>query len=329
MYLNLEHKTFKRYDRESNGLYVIDSKTGEFRKKLKTDTNVITYKEGSLPHNHFRVDNFDISDIAHFRKSKMGVMEQFLRDVNDNLSKYMSIDIVEREDAQEFDISNLEKRGISEFEYGEMLQKKGVVIVDENNSEVSKDIVAKLQEELEKYYHVKAAVGNLSEEAYNIRIIHDGEYYAENEMHDLHSDNLKGYIVQHITEEAEHFTNTKGSSPDIKKIVQELIIKGDVRERMISIFDWERLDSGKDWTFVLRKKIKTKYGENAAHINHVNKKALNYFQYYRLEIDCNGEMKFDTFCDSNQDEAEEWNKICRRQTSWCTESGRRINVFGY
>ncbi len=46
-------------------------------KKLKTDTNVITYKEGSLPHNHFRVDNFDISDITHFRKSKMGVMEQF------------------------------------------------------------------------------------------------------------------------------------------------------------------------------------------------------------------------------------------------------------
>lgn len=310
MYLNLEHKTFKRYDRESNGLYVIDSKTGEFRKKLKTDTNVITYKEGSLPHNHFRVDNFDITDITHFRKSKMGVMEQFLRDVNDNLSKYISIDIVEREDAQEFDISNLEKKGISELEYGEMLQKKGVVIVDENDSEISKDIVAKLQEELEKYYHVKAAVGNLSGDAYNIRIIHDGEYYDENEMHDPHSDNLKGYIVQHITEEAEHFTNTKGSSPDIKKIVQELIIKGDVRERMISIFDWERLDSGKDWTFVLRKKIKTKFGENVEHVNFVNKKAFNYYNYYRLKIDGNGKMEFDAFCDSNQSETEEWNKIC-------------------
>jgi hypothetical protein len=310
MYLNLEHKTFKRYDRESNGLYVIDSKTGEFRKKLKTDTNVITYKEGSLPHNHFRVDNFDITDITHFRKSKMGVMEQFLRDVNDNLSKYISIDIVEREDAQQFDISNLEKKGISELEYGEMLQKKGVVIVDENDSEISKDIVAKLQEELEKYYHVKAAVGNLSGDAYNIRIIHDGEYYAENEMHDLHSDNLKGYIVQHITEEAEHFTNTKGSSPDIKKIVQELIIKGDVRERMISIFDWKRLDSGKDWTFVLRKKIKTKFGENVEHMNFGNKKAFNYYNYYRLKIDGNGKMEFDAFCDSNQSETEEWNKIC-------------------
>ena len=310
MYLNLEHKTFKRYDRESNGLYVIDSKTGEFRKKLKTDTNVITYKEGSLPHNHFRVDNFDITDITHFRKSKMGVMEQFLRDVNDNLSKYISIDIVEREDAQQFDISNLEKKGISELEYGEMLQKKGVVIVDENDSEISKDIVAKLQEELEKYYHVKAAVGNLLGDAYNIRIIHDGEYYAENEMHDPHSDNLKGYIVQHITEEAEHFTNTKGSSPDIKKIVQELIIKGDVRERMISIFDWKRLDSGKDWTFVLRKKIKTKFGENVEHMNFGNKKAFNYYNYYRLKIDGNGKMEFDAFCDSNQSETEEWNKIC-------------------
>lgn len=310
MYLNLEHKTFKRYDRESNGLYVIDSKTGEFRKKLKTDTNVITYKEGSLPHNHFRVDNFDITDITHFRKSKMGVMEQFLRDVNDNLSKHISIDIVEREDAQQFDISNLEKKGISELEYGEMLQKKGVVIVDENDSEISKDIVAKLQEELEKYYHVKAAVGNLSGDAYNIRIIHDGEYYAENEMHDPHSDNLKGYIVQHITEEAEHFTNIKGSSPDIKKIVQELIIKGDVRERMISIFDWKRLDSGKDWTFVLRKKIKTKFGENVEHMNFGNKKAFNYYNYYRLKIDGNGKMEFDAFCDSNQSETEEWNKIC-------------------
>lgn len=310
MYLNLEHKTFRKYDREGTGLYVIDSKTGEFRKKLKSDKNVITYKEGSLPHNHFRVDNFDITDYTHFRKSKMGVMEQFLRDVKENLSKYISIDIVEREDVQEFEISNLEKKGISEVEYGEMLQKKGVVIVDENDSEASRDIVAKLQEELEKYYNIKATLGNLSEETYNIRIIHDGEYYAENKLHDPHNDDLKGYIIQHMTEEAEHFTNSKGSSPDIRKIVQELIVKGDVRERMISIYDWERLDSGKEWAFILRRKIKTEYGENTEHMNHVNKKAFYYYNYFRLRIDCNGKMEFDTFCDNTQEETEDWSKIC-------------------
>lgn len=310
MYLNLEHKTFRRYEKEGNGLYVIDAKTGEFRKKLKTDADVITYKEGSLPHNHFRVDNFDITDIAHFRKSKMGVMEQFLRDVKDTLSRYMTIELAEREDAQEFDISNLEKKGISELEYGEMLQKKGVVIVDENNSEDSRNIVTKLQEELEKYYHIEATVGALSKEAYNIRIIHDGDYYDENELHDPHSDDLKGYIIQHITEEVEHFTGAKGSSPDIKKIVQELIIKGDVREHMISIFDWNRLDSGKEWTFVIRKKIKTQFGESAEHVNHDNKKAYNYNHYYRVKIDSNGLMEFDTFCDSDHEETEEWSKIC-------------------
>ena len=310
MYLNLEHRTFKRFDRADTGLYVIDAKTGEFRKKLKTDVNLLTYKKGSLLHKHFRVDNFNIKDIESFRKSKLGIMEQFLRDVKDNLSKYMTIDLVEREDAREFEIFNLEKKGLSEYKYGEMLQRKGVVIVDESDSEKSKDIVVKLEEELEKYYKVKATLENLSKEAYNIRIIHDDDYYAENELNDPHNDNLKGYIVQHITEEAEHFKNTNGSSPDIKKIVQELIIKGDVRERMISIFDWDKLDSGKDWTFVIRKKIKTNSEENNEHMNHIGKKAYNYYNYYCLKIDSIGSMKFDTFCDSSQEENEEWSKIC-------------------
>jgi hypothetical protein len=307
MYLNLDLKTFRKNDREGSGLYIIDSKTGEFRKKLKSDKDMITYIKGSLPHNHFSVDNFDITDYTHFRKSKMGVMEQFLRDVKENLSKYMSIDIMEREDVQAYELSKLEKKGISEQEYGEMLRRRGVVIVDENNSEESKDIIVKLQNELKKYYHVNAMVGRLSENAYNIRIIHDSEYYAENDIYDPHSDNLKGFIVQHITEEAEHFTNAKGSSPDIKKIVQELIIKGDVRERKISIFDWERLDSGKEWTFVLRKK---KPREKVGHMNHANKIVSYYCNYYRLKIDCNGNMEFDTFSDDNQEESDDWNKIC-------------------
>lgn len=300
MYLNLEHKTFRKCGHEGVGLYVIDSKTGEFRKKLKKDTDVITYKEGSLPNKHFRVDNFDITDYAHFRKTKMGIMEQFLRDVEEELSKYITIEIMKREDAQEYAISKLEKRGITEHEYGEMLQKKGVVIVNESGSEKSQYMIELLKEELRKYYCVEAAVGKLSETSYNIRIIHDDKYYISNGIHDPHSDNLRGYIVQHIAEEAEHFKNKnkKGSSPDIKKVVQELLIKGDVKERSISIYDWKRLDSGKEWTFVLRRKVKSSFNEKKVDI------------YYRLKIDFNGKMYFDSFCDDSQDETEEWSKIC-------------------
>lgn len=190
-----------------------------------------------------------------------------------------------------------------------MLKKKGVVIVDENNTEESKEIVAKLGNELKLYYKVNPDVGGLSKSAYNIRIIHDHEYYDENEK-DPHADNLKGYIVQHMTEEAEHFLK-ENSSPDIKKIIQELIIKGDVRDRRISIYDWTRLNAGKKWSFVLRKKAERVPNETTAHNNHYGKTCYDYYHYYRLTIDTEGKLEFDTFCDKRtKDESEEWFKIC-------------------
>ena len=245
MYLNLNHETFRRVDREELGTHVIDSKTGEFRKKLKSDTNTTAYKKGSLRHSHFRVDNFDMTDYEHFCKSKMGIMERFLKDVKNNLSKYMSIKFMARKDAKEYNISILEKKGITEHEYGEMLNKKGVVIVDEIGTEKSKEMINLLSMELLTYYGVEVSIGDLTPGAYNIRIIHNEEYYIENELPDPHN-NIKGYIVQHMTEEAEHFTESSGSSPAVRKIVQELIIKGDVKEKSISIYDWKRLDSGKN-----------------------------------------------------------------------------------
>ena len=309
MYLNLNHETFRSVENESMGTHIIDSKTGEFRKKLKSDTEGATYKKGSLKHNHFRVDNFDMTDYAHFCKSKMGVMEQFLKDVKENLSKYIFIEFMEREDACEFDISNWEKAGISDFEYGDLLKTKGVVIVDEIRTDKSKEIVKLLSMELLEYYGVEASIGDLTFEAYNIRIIHDEDYYIDNELPDPHN-NIKGYIVQHMTEEAEHFTESSGSSPAVRKIVQELIIKGDVKEKLISIYDWKRLDSGKSWTFVIRESRKTEFGENTKHVNFANIEVKNYFNYYRLKIDCDGKMDFDSFCDVDNVASEEWEKIC-------------------
>lgn len=309
MYLNLNHETFRRVDCEASGTHVIDPKTGEFRKKLKSDTNTTAYKKGSLKHNHFRVDNFDMTDYEHFCKSKMGVMEQFLKDVRDNLSKYISIEIMERKDACEFDVSNLGKTGISDREYGKLLKKKGVVIVDETGTEKSKEIVSLLSKELLECYGVEATIGDLTPGAYNIRIIHNEEYYIENELPDPHN-NIKGYIVQHMTEEAEHFTESYGSSPAVRKIVQELIIKGDVKEKSISIYDWKRLDAGKSWTFVQRKRRKNEAGENVKHTNFANREAKCYFDYYRLQIDCSGKLNFDSFCDADNDVSGEWEKIC-------------------
>lgn len=307
MYLNLEHKTFKKYNYDKWGrLYIIDPKTGEFRKKLKIDEVKTTYVEGSLPHNHFTVNNFDIKDYEKFKKSKMGILGQFLQDVKEKLSKYMIIEFEEREDAQAYEISKLEKKGISEKEYGEFLRKRGVVIVDENDTERSKEIIKLLQKELKRAYGVEAVVGELSKDTYNIRIIHDKEYYENNEIIDPHEEKKKGYIVQHVTEESKVFKKEKEYVPAIRKIVQELILKGDVRDKFISIYDWKRLDSGKEWSFIIRKKVKAIETETNSN-KKIEKKQI--YNYYRLKIDREGKMEFDTFCDAD-DLGEEEEKIC-------------------
>lgn len=302
MYLNFEHKTFRRTTDENCTLYVIDPKTGEFRKKHSTDKNITTYKEGSLKHSRFTVTNLSIKSYDSFKKCKMGIMEQFLSDVREKLSKYLTIEITERKDTKTYAISNLEKKGISDRDYGEMIRKRGIVIVDENDTEKSKDMVEKLKNELQQYYGVEASVGRLSEQAYNIRIIHHEDYYDAEKIADAHDDGLKGYIVQHIAEEADHFTNSNGASPDIKKILQELIIKGDVRDRAISIFDWKRISSGKTWSFVIRQNIKEK--------EDVSGKKVYYQNYYRLQIDENGRLNFDNFCDKSSEMSGEWEEIC-------------------
>lgn len=202
MYLNLEHKTFRRAYKEEMGKYVIDSKTGQFRKRLKIDKNVTTYTDKSYTDKRFSVAHFDMTSYADFGKSKMGILGRVLIDVENNLSEYIEITIQDRQETEVFEVSALEKTGKSEQEYGEILKKRGVVIVDENHSKESRKMVQQLQNELFDYYGIQSTIGELSRESYNIRMIHEAEYYEKNKLEDPHNDSVQGYIVQHMTEES-------------------------------------------------------------------------------------------------------------------------------
>lgn len=301
MYLNLDNKTFKKQDYiKGKSLYIFDSKTGQFRKKLKTDKAEDTYVEGSSPNHHFTVKNFNIRSYENFQKTKMGVMRQFLCDVKDKLDKYITLEVGERNDVQTFEIPKWQKKGIKKKEYGELLNKRGVVIVDENHSKKSKDLITQLKKELSESYNVNAKIGELSKTAYNIRIIHDSDYYYDNELPDPHGDNLEEYIVQHMTEEVDYSKNNDISHA-IKKVIQDLLVKGDIKDRIISIYDWNRLNSKKAWSFVIRKKIEENLNNNTKN---------NYYDYYRLKIDQMGNITFDVFRDFNEIGNEEWEKIC-------------------
>lgn len=98
---------------------------------------------------------------------------------------------------------------------------------------------------------------------YNVRIIHNPEYYEKLGLNDPHNDQLNGTIVQHLMEEVDHFNDKDSASPAVNKIVQELIIKGDILDGHLSIYDWIKLGLGKNWTFVIREKIKQSFGRSS------------------------------------------------------------------
>ena len=95
-------------------------------------------------------------------------------------------------------------------------------------------IAEKISYELGRIYGIKCTFGELSPGGNNIRIIHDPDYYKENNIADPHNNISKDIIVQHLMiEESKHFELSKNSSKpsvDIKKIIQELIIKRDIKQ---------------------------------------------------------------------------------------------------
>lgn len=136
-----------------------------------------------------------------------------------------------------------------------ILNELGVNIVDVCQTGRSSQIVERVAAELQKFYGVTAHFGALDESMYNIRVIHDDEYYEKNGLTDPHDDCLHGYIVQHMTQEANWELigePEKKESSVIKKIVTELILKGDVHFGKIRIYDWKTLGVGKTWYFVRR-----------------------------------------------------------------------------
>lgn len=309
MFLNMDVKTYRR---DRDGKYLVDRKTGRLRKRLKSDAmEGVFYSEGSYKNKHKTLDFLDISSFDKFQKSKLGIMNRFLGDVERVLGKYMKVTLLEISDGISYEISKKEKKGLSEKEIGEFLNKRGVVIVDENNTEKSQNIVNRLKNELSTYYGVMTEEGSLDSKKYNIRIIHAPEFYEEMNLQDPHNINTSKYIVQHLMEEVEHFNEKNTASPAINKIVQELIIKGDVRDRKISIYDWERLDSDKEWSFVTREKVRSSFdGKKEPHINTAGKSVYDYYNYKVLKIVQGGALSFESFSDEGEIQGDIHESIC-------------------
>ncbi|MBS6041769.1 MAG: hypothetical protein KIA08_03650 [Clostridium baratii] len=306
MDLTLEVKTFGRINcfKDAKSLamtrYIFDKDTCELRKKLKSDKvneeecfiNKSTYSKV-----HNTVPFLDFKSYRNYKKCKIGILDEFLQDVEEYLSNYIKIENCIVEDYSEY------KGKDGDFEnrnYSELLKEKKIIIVDEVKNDDSKKLSALISEILvDKYKIILQKSDEIDYESYNLKIIHGAEYYEINNLEDPYKNAPTDCVIQHITLESfiKNLENNKIEKAVVGKIIQELIIKGDILNRKISIVDWKKCNYEEEWTFLKRKQIQ------------IDKENYKYI-YCKMTILKDGTLDI-TIHDSSvmDDDKWEWNAI--------------------
>ena len=290
--LKLHVRSFrKKSEKDTTTGLIFDPKSGELRKKLSSDKNVTEYIQKGFKNSKNTVDFLRFNSKEDFYHSKLGILYRFLKDIEDEYGKYFTLKSEESENTYDHEIARTEKGDQLYLHYGRLL-KNEVNISDEVKTIESVKIVEKISYELSKFYGISTTFGELSTTGNNIRIIHDSDYYKDNNITDPHNDISKDIVVQHmVVEESKHSElSQKGNNPsaDIKKIIQELIIKQDIKNSRITCFDWKSLDFERSVSFISCDEIK--------HDNNIrSKKQDKEYVYKIIHISPDGEFDLRTF----------------------------------
>ena len=296
MLLQLSVTTFMRVTK--NGNYLFDENTGSFRKRLsEDDCRGELYIKHSYLKKHNTVDFIRYRDFQEFCKSKLGVMERFLRDVKEKLGNYLTLKAAL---PGETTIVKPKKRSNSDDNIKRLLADYSLNISDCVDSELSKDVIVQLVHKLWEKYHVEVQIDNLQKGMLNLRIIHNGNYYGDHEeVHDPHEDDVSGYIVQHVTVE-DFVKKTTGeiAKHGFQKIMEELLIKTDNQQWKMTAFDWESLQLSHPYLFAVRRRDP----------DDSDKKE---YVYYQVKVNPDGSLDYDCF-NSKEDVAfEKHEKLIR------------------
>lgn len=257
---------FKDVKLKSRPQYIFDKDTKIFRRKLKNeefDENDIYINKSLNSKYHNTISFLKFKSLKDFKKSKVGIYDKFLSDAEEELKEYITIEngVYDNYETLEFNNKAFENKN-----YSELINGKDIIIEDLVNNLESKELTNRVIFELENKYNIKARIGILDKNAFNLRIINSLEYYEENKLDDPYKNISNNIVVQHrtiesfesfseLTTEIDIRANNKKESATLTKIIQELIIKNDILNKRISLVNWETCNYTYTWTFVNRKKV--------------------------------------------------------------------------
>jgi hypothetical protein len=231
--------------------YILHESTGTLRRLLPSDGDSDTketYIELAIKGKKASVPFLDFQSSQHYEKSRAGILHQVLDNIQEHLSDYMSVTLSPLETPHSIELKETILKNPKQLQ--SKLIGQPIRIVNRVNSEESYDLVKSLQEALSPYMmnHELLTVGETDRPgSLNLRIIHDADYYAEIGNHDEHLASRQDINRQHITIESAVFLE----DAVIKTIVKELLIKRDIGERNLRLFDWSKLNAKRTWTFAI------------------------------------------------------------------------------
>lgn len=177
----------------------------------------------------------DIQNNDKFSQSKMGVLAEIVKKFNDRYTGICHIDFDRIEGYESIEHRRRDDR-ISHQAITDHLKSNAVKIVDRISDPYSQEFCKEIYALLEKKYKIKACIGKrIDKTALNIVLIHNAAYYID--APDPHNDNYGDAVVQHIT--FEDFSDNSEFAVDT--VVHELLIKEDLKNRRISLFNWQSL----------------------------------------------------------------------------------------
>lgn len=300
MYMELSVTTFSKLSCfrsekiRSQGKYLFDKDTGIFRKKLKSDEyneNELFILRSRYPNNHNTVPFLKFNSLKDFKNSKVGIFNKFICDVEEELGEYITI---ENGGYEEYETVHANNDSYEVKDYGVLLKGRDIVIEDLVRSEESRELINRIRIDLEESYKIKTRLGVIDKGALNIRIIFNKDYYNDNKIEDPHNNVINDFVVQHRTIESFYDTTDTKEKSALKKIIQELIIKDDIKNNKISLVNWDKYGYEEPWTFVARNEIKT-----------VEKSKYKNYLYSKMVVDVDGTFEITTY-DDREDNSLDW-----------------------
>lgn len=244
--LKIEMKSFKSKER---GRYIIDPLTGQMRVGLSNDVAKIRYDTGSTRPKKAIVNFMDFTDPVKNEKTKMGQLDIVLNDVEQKLGDYMKMNLVPLLEGEEvLQHPSLGKKQQRDRIVG-LIKEGGLNLVDLIEDDNSPMDIRYIQQKLQEEFGIETVEGI---GRYNLKLIHQPDYYEAMNLTDPYEEWTPNDICQHLIRD-----NIKDDNINniLHKILQELCIKSDIADEQIKVVNWTELQLEKEWTFIDRKEI--------------------------------------------------------------------------